>query len=102
MKGDLSSIGKKRPKKNIDAINAFASEAKVDGDAAPENPENPEEKRVGRPKKANTDKRKPRIMLNVSDAEFELLSEVCEDLGVPIAVFAREQALKKAKVLKDI
>lgn len=92
-KGDFSGLGKKPDKKGLEAI---VNQAKVDG--TPE----PEKRNVGRPTKKQSEKRKPRVMINVNDAEYTLLEDICTDLGVPIAVFIREQALKKARAIKDL
>jgi hypothetical protein len=57
--------------------------------------------KTGRPKKDPKDKRKPRFNINLSDDEFSLITEAAEELGVPVATFVRQQALKKAKGILD-
>jgi len=56
---------------------------------------------MGRPKKSKAEKRRPRFTMNLNDHEFDLISTVCENDGVPVAQFMRQLAIKEAKRLSS-
>ena len=75
----------------------WITESKSDSKSSWESGSNNKEVKMGRPSIPEEKKRKPRFTMNMNDSEYKLIEEAAEQLGVPVAVYIRQQELLAAE-----
>lgn len=75
----------------------WIEETKQDPSSSWESGTENKEIKLGRPEMPANQKRKGRFTMNMNDAEFELIEGVAKRLGMPMAVYIRQQALLAAE-----
>ncbi|MCF2922882.1 hypothetical protein L1264_20700 [Pseudoalteromonas sp. APAL1] len=75
----------------------WIEETKQDPNSSWESGTESKDTKLGRPEMPANQKRKGRFTMNMNDAEFELIEGVAKRLGMPVAVYIRQQALLAAE-----
>jgi len=74
----------------------WIEESKSDSKSSWESGSNKDVK-MGRPSIPKEKKRRPRFTMNMNDSEYRLIESAAEQLGIPIAVYIRQQAIIAAE-----
>lgn len=75
----------------------WIEETKQDPNSSWESGTEKKSNKLGRPEIPSNEKRRARFSLNLNDSEFELIEGVAKRLGMPVAVYIRQQALLAAE-----